>query len=582
MPIARPADDCVGLAKGPGEKPFHFTFITPDSEDCLPIGEFIYYPLPDAQEERKVVCRIEERRECRNYPSAFLAHPHVPPAELAALIGYDPQTEELFEVTASVLGYYDEELGDFINPRRLPRVGHPIYRAPGELLQRVINRKQPGQPGSALIGSLLSRRPGEVPVVLDVSRFTATHLAIIAGTGSGKSYLAAVIVEEMMKPHNRGCVLIVDPHGEYDSLQELPNFPEFCEPGDGNLAEYRPRVRVLRPADIKVAYRSLELDDIRYLLQRDLSPKMSYALTSAYREVVKQTKGNWRLDQLKHAILNWAAQRSRQDLASDSIDYDMSAGQTAQSLIWRLDSVLGQGEAHIFNDYDDMPLQELFQPGQCTVLQLNDVPEREQQVLVATLLRRLFKARVATTTGQAGLGDPQYLPYPAFVVLEEAHNFAPASADLVTSEQLKRILSEGRKFGVGVCLITQRPGRLDPDVLSQCMTQVIMRITNEVDQARVAQSVESVGRALMAELPGLSKGQAVVAGLAINTPVLIRVRQRLTRHLAQDPDAPARWREYFSATEREESQRQSAVPLHSAILSEAQLYRELWGVEPEP
>mgnify|MGYP001070059274 CR=1 FL=1 len=181
----------------------------------------------------------------------------------------------------------------------------------------------------------------------------------------------------------------------------------------------------------------------------------------------------------------------------------------------------------------------------------------------------------------AAPGEAPYLPYPAFVILEEAHNFAPAAADLVTSEQLKRILSEGREFGLGVCLISQRPGRLDPDVLSQCMTQVLMRISNEVDQARVAQSVETVGRSLLDELPGLSKGQAIVAGMAINTPVLVRVRKRLTRHQAQDPDAPARWREHFGIANVEQREREEALPLHKPPSSREDLIRDLFGVDPD-
>ena len=107
---------------------------------------------------------------------------------------------------------------------------------------------------------------------------------------------------------------------------------------------------------------------------------------------------------------------------------------------------------------------------------------------------------------------------------------------------LKTILSEGRKFGLAVGLISQRPGKLDADVLSQCMTQFIMRIVNPLDQKRVMESIESVGRDLLEELPALSKGQVVISGAAVNTPVLCRVRVRLTPHGAEDPDAPAGWR----------------------------------------
>jgi hypothetical protein len=152
------------------------------------------------------------------------------------------------------------------------------------------------------------------------------------------------------------------------------------------------------------------------------------------------------------------------------------------------------------------------------------------------------------------------LPYPAFVLIEEAHNYAPANADVVTTQILKTILSEGRKFGVSVGLISQRPGKLDSDVLSQCMTQCIMRIVNPIDQARVAESVETVGRDLLQELPALSKGQVIVAGSAVNTPLLCRVRRRITPHGAEDPNAPARWQAYFSEAASARRQRDQALP----------------------
>jgi DNA helicase HerA-like ATPase len=239
-------------------------------------------------------------------------------------------------------------------------------------------------------------------------------------------------------------------------------------------------------------------------------------------------------------------------------DLELEEDATVGALVWRVNSVLGHSK--IFHDFEHMALDQLFRPGQCTVLQLNEIDQREQQVIVATLLRRLNQARMDTEKGLAAEGDENYLPYPTFALIEEAHNYAPANADVVTSNILKTILSEGRKFGVSVGLISQRPGRLDSDVLSQCMTQCIMRIVNPIDQARVAESVESVGRDLLKELPALSKGQVIVAGSAVNTPLLCRVRQRITRHGAEDPDAPARWQAYFSETATARRQRDEALP----------------------
>jgi DNA helicase HerA-like ATPase len=208
------------------------------------------------------------------------------------------------------------------------------------------------------------------------------------------------------------------------------------------------------------------------------------------------------------------------------------------------------------------------------VLQLNEVDQREQQVVVATLLRRLLHARMQTEKRLAVQGDEAYLPYPAFVLIEEAHNFAPASADMVSSQILKTILSEGRKFGVAVGLISQRPGRLDADVLSQCMTQFILRIVNPIDQARVAESVESVGRDLLQELPALSKGQAIVAGAAVNTPLLCRVRRRITAHGAEDVDAPVRWLRWFEEDRAGQQERDRALPAEPETRGRGKLFKD--------
>jgi uncharacterized protein len=364
-----------------------------------------------------------------------------------------------------------------------------------------------------------------------------------------------VLLEELMRPNNRAAVLIVDPHGEYDTLTEMEGAPAFLDDADG----YQPRVEVIRPENVKVRISSLTLGDLRYLLP-DLSERMHYVLGRAYNLAHRKFGEKWTLAQFRLAVREAEEQMSGKQRTpeeeaaalSQSDDYG-----TAGAVIWRLNSRLEHSA--IFDDLASMRLDMLFKPGQCTVLQLNEIDQREQQVVVATILRRLWQARMKTEKGEATPQDETYLPYPAFVLVEEAHNFAPASADLVSSQILKQVLSEGRKFGVAVGLISQRPGKLDADVLSQCMTQFILRIVNPIDQARVAESVESVGRDLLRELPALSKGQAIVAGSAVNTPVLCRVRTRITEHGAEDVDAPEQWRAWFRYGAEEPSTRDQAL-----------------------
>ena len=533
----------IGITKGPGETAHEFTFITPDREQLAKTGEFVYYEASVDGQVRRVLGRIAHRKPVRLFPDGFLADPEVRPEAVAGMIGYEPQEPELFEVTVTILGYYEPALRDFINPRLPPRAGHPIYIADDAMLVTVLNRRKEDETGSAHIGSLLSRPEGAVPVVLDASAITSTHLAIIASTGAGKSYLAGVLLEELMSPKNRAAVLVVDPHAEYDTLEQIQQVEAF------RTEDYAPEVRIIRPDDIKIRVSSLTLDDLRYLLS-PLSEKMHYYLGRTFNIMERKYGRNWNRGQFK--VMLRAGPKGKpvtdpeadEELDDKAVEQEKEEDSTVGALIWRFNAVFGG--SFIFDDYDSLPLRNLFRPGQCTILQLNEIDQRRQQVLVATLLRRLLQARMDTERKRTSEEEENYLPYPAFVLIEEAHNFAPASADVITSQILKTILAEGRKFGVAVGLISQRPGRLDADVLSQCMTQFILRIVNPVDQARVAESVESVGRDLLAELPALSKGQAIVAGAAVNTPLICRVRRRITEHGAEDLDAPQRWREWFA------------------------------------
>ena len=233
----------IGTVKGPGETPHEYTFIAPDPERRLKHGEFVYYVTSVEHVERQILGRITGRESVRLLPDTFMADPSVPPDAVAALLGYDSSATELFELTVTVLGYYNDFLKDFTNPRVPPQGGAPIFIAEDELLTAVLSDENRGELGSAHIGDLISRAPGAVPVALNVRGFTSTHLAIIASTGSGKSYLAAVLLEELMMPYNRAAVLIIDPHSEYDTLQQIQNLETFRE------GVYKPKVRIFRPAD---------------------------------------------------------------------------------------------------------------------------------------------------------------------------------------------------------------------------------------------------------------------------------------------------------------------------------------------
>lgn len=537
----------VGIAKGPGETAHEYLLISTDRERRLRHGEFVYYVATVEGAERRILGRITRRAPVRLLPDSLLADPAVPPLGLARAIGYEHDETELFELTVAVLGYYDDALGAFINPRLPPGSGLPVYLAEDALLRGTLSKRQVGARGGATIGSLLSRGAGAVPVVLDVREFTSTHMAIIASTGAGKSYLAGVLVEELLGPANKACVLVVDPHGEYGTLKDLPNAPELRAPHA--LHDYRPRSRIFEPRDIRVKLATLEFSDLRYLLPT-LSERMEELLKKAHDRVGERDNPAWSVDELALAVTH-VVERAQQ-ASGGAVDYSGSAG----ALHWRLGSVLGRQP---FDASQHLDLRELLQPGQCSVLQLDDIDERQQQVIVATLLRRIYRARQRTTRQETAPGDEEHLPYPVFVLLEEAHHFAPAGQDAVSTGVLKQALAEGRKFGLGMGLISQRPGKLDPDVLSQCMTQFIMKVVNPIDQATIASAVESASRDILDELPALSKGQVIVTGASLNAPVLCRVRTRITPHGGISMDAPDEWNRWFEGDAIRARQREDAI-----------------------
>ncbi|HEY5005271.1 MAG TPA: DUF87 domain-containing protein, partial [Ktedonobacteraceae bacterium] len=289
----------VGITKGPGETTHEYTFVSRDDEQVLKNGEYVYYELSDPDQQgvnshtapiRRVLGRVMKRVPLQLYPDTFLGEPEISPTQVAAMVGYNAHTNELFELHVAIMGYYDAFTGSFINPWIPPQSGKQIFLADDTMLAQILSRKQDKQPGSATIGSLLTRPPGAVPVVLSVKDVVSTHLAIIASTGAGKSYLASVIIEELMQPHNKACILIIDPHGEYGTLDQIANTPQFSEDGDGRGSGYHAHVRVYKPEQVKVRLSTLNMGDMRSLLP-EMTEKQQYLLSRALRKVQENRRG---------------------------------------------------------------------------------------------------------------------------------------------------------------------------------------------------------------------------------------------------------------------------------------------------
>jgi hypothetical protein len=375
-----------------------------------------------------------------------------------------------------------------------------------------------------------------VPVVLSVKDLVSQHLSIIAATGSGKSYTVGVLLEELMMPNNRAAVLVVDPHGEYATLTGIQNLPSFIRD------DYRPTVKVLRKENIKVKVTELELEDFLSIL--DMTDKMEAFFIRAYNGL--PDRRNFKKVDLQNEIM-----ALRDDNNQSTID----------GILWRYDSNIMRRP--IFDDYQHIQLKDQFNVGQLSILDLSGLSHKEQQLISAVLLRRLFDSREGTVNQRYQEKAERYLPYPVFVVLEEAHRFAPQNGETKTKNILKTILAEGRKFGIGVCMVSQRPSKLDSDCISQCMSQVTMRIINPVDKGQIAASIESMSQDILDELPALAKGEAIISGVAINTPTMVKVRARLTEHGGISRDAPEEWAACWK----------KGAAMKAAVISQKQQYK---------
>ncbi|PXF57220.1 MAG: ATPase [Candidatus Methanogaster sp.] len=498
-----------------------FAFIT---REHLKTWEFVHYQT-DCQH---ILCRVAETEPLTEYPVEFLLDTGITPSDVAEFCGFDPDEFKYFMTKGVVIGYFDENLGEFINPRMNPAAGTVIHRsAAGQL--REINKAQPGEIGSATIGTIAGT---DFKVVLSVKDVVSQHLSVIAATGAGKSYTVGVIVEELLTSRNMAPVLIFDPHGEYTVLDAIANDPRFWD------GDYKPKVRIIKPDKIKIRVGDLETSDLISIIDDGtMSDKMKTLFGGACRTLRRDRSKHFTRSELRNAV-----EKERGDGNDSSIE----------GILWRLRKL----DNKIFHDHEDVPIVDYLQIGQLTVMDVSGISTGFQQMIAQVILQKIFDARQKTENGTYTSATPdKYLPYPVFVILEEAHRFAPqgsgsgAGGDggggggrvAKSKPIIKTILSEGRKFGVGICMVSQRPSKLDSDSLSQCMTQVTMRIINPADQEQIGRSIESVSRDIVSELPALAKGHAIVSGVGINTPTIVRIRQRYGRDRGASKDAPSIW-----------------------------------------
>jgi len=432
---------------------------------------------------------------------------------------------------ARVLGYLTES-GDLQQPKKAVMPGKPVYIAPAELLEKFYSYPEDE---TIKVGALITR--GEVPVSLSIKGFRR-HLAIIAQTGSGKTYLAGIIVDELLR--KGGTIIMLDPHADYVFLSRKI---------DGKRHELADRITVFRnPSSTgrytetevgnvepyEVCFSDLDLDEI--CLISGISQHYTNIVTGLGKalEQLKAEKDVFQPEDLLKKLENVDAWKT-DDMDSKIVEGARSAAKYLARLINM--RVFTSGATNI---------SEMLKPMHLSVVDLSGLDDDVSDYIAFRILSDAYE-KVAS-------GE---FEYPVFVFVEEAHKFSPGTGSTYSSGIIKKIAAEGRKFGVFLVVITQRPSKIHSDALSQCNSQIIMRITNPKDQEAVAASSERLGETLLDDLPGLNTGEAVIVGEMTRAPIMARIRKRTTREGGSDIDIMGKMKDAIEKAKEETVENES-------------------------
>ena len=409
-------------------------------------------------------------------------------------ISEDLEIRDVITAHIDVIGYRDER-GLLLSPRTTFKAGSDVLRADPKIVRKVlglvINPKTDGY-----IGILHGH---DIPVALNINDLLQRHACILAKTGGGKSYMSGDIVEELMK-HNVTC-MIIDPHGEYGAMRDEG------QPGD-------PRFKV-RPRGYKSRIRE-------FAVSNDSGDKSIKSLRFTFRtleakeilELLRTKDMRMYLPPLKKALEKLREKRpyySVRDLI-DTLNEDTESRNPV--LVAELEYIDDMG---VFSSKGNA-IDQLIEDGKTTIINLKGVAPDIQQMIVKRLATVAFEMR-----------KKNVIP-PMMMVVEEAHNYCPQGTTVLSSKPLATIASEGRKFGLGLMVISQRPAKIDKNVLSQCGTQIILKVTNPNDVKAIAQSIEGLTNGMTDEIQTMPIGMAMIVGAGIESPLLVEVRPRESRH----------------------------------------------------
>jgi hypothetical protein len=411
-----------------------------------------------------------------------------------------------------------------------------------------------------------------VPVCLDVSRLVVRHCAVVGSTGSGKTSAVTSVLQSFIKGGWRAAnIVVVDPHGEYASaLADSASVRSVLGTDESKLrVPYwaLPASEILRiftggPSGATVTNRFAELvahERREFAAAADWLSVDPSAITSD-TPIPFDVRRVWlRLDYENRET------RTVKNDQTTVCELDAGDAATLRSPRFRPYNPGGQAphQANTYGLYTTTPdllrlglldprlrffqeptgdlqgpdplvgvVQEwLGGERPVSVLDFSGVPAAAADVAIGVVISLLFELCLRSDAGRPGIGRSS----PVLIVLEEAHRYLGASANTLTRDSANRIAREGRKYGIGLLLVTQRPTELPDTALAQCGTLIALRLSNTGDQGTIRSALPDTVAGLAAVLPSLRTGEAIISGEGLILPVraLLDLPDPLPR--AEDP-----------------------------------------------
>lgn len=410
------------------------------------------------------------------------------------------------------LGEGDEErlTGRIYNFRRgvtrYPVPGSELYPVSSADMKEVYSAE--GRPNIE-IGTVFPTK--DIRGALFIDALLGKHFALLGSTGTGKSTSAALILHRICDMAPEGHIVMIDPHGEYSaafrgngalydvSNLQMPywlmNFEEHCEvflTSTGNSRQMD--ADILAKCLLMAKGKNRLAETVSKLTVDSPIPYLLSDLTNFIQlEMGKLDKAG---DSAPYLRLKTKIDEIKADPRYSFMFSGMLVADTMSEFIARIFRLPGDGK----------PI---------SIIDVSGVPSEITSVVVAVLSRMVFDYAIWSR------GERQR---PVLLVCEEAHRYVPNERNADGSSVgriLSRIAKEGRKYGVSLGLITQRPSDLAEGVLSQCGTIISMRLNNERDQAFVKAAMPEGSRGFLDSIPALRNREAIICGEGVSIPIRV-------------------------------------------------------------